>query len=805
MGKSEQASVSDEVVHSSNSMTVWYLHKVHGGCRCLHSKKFLLSVWLVLLSQQHLCGGVLQPVVAGTTAFVESPKAFVAALQDNSVTTINLSSSMSITQDVWMRGTASSKQHRVQVDRPLTVRGPAVGGAAVVMDLNFLKRRLMVTSDHIVTFENVVIRGCRQPSAISAAGLDFLSLRAGSIVMFKGVVFEYELCAPTAFSAMYAPAVSRPVDLPPVSASNATSAGKTQLVAVVHDYCIPGTSPPSCWPDALSMADFGIAGSTLNEAGVRVNLGSVLNLGSVYVCNHSMTLQCVLSNGMPACTQQAVSALGLEPLNSFDLVDPPMPGDAGGARLGIILPAVLGGVAAVALAVAAAALVVRRRRRRAADGAGLTSLQEVAVAVTAGGYDGARGHHPAPAKCQVPYSVVGSEAAKSIHDASEPTRSFTQSLAYAGSSTALASVVQPPSSVDACGPDDPASATHMPLGLVLGLDIAVDREAVLGRGTFSTVVKGSMNGRPVAVKLFHKDAVAGTAADLKAFRNELAILARLQHPNVVATLGAGSSASGAELFVVLELMEGGSLLRSCHAGTGLCLARALTIARDVAVGLSYLHPTCIHRDLKPANVLLDSKGEAKLADFGISRLWASTVHTVNPDAGTVQYMAPECFAHNFESNSAALRAPITHKSDIFSFGVLLWEMLAQDRPWRGLSAIQVALAVGYGKQRLKLPDGPEASRRFPPKLVKLIKQCWEEDPRQRPAAAEIVKRLTLLLQQLEAAGTPMDDTAGASMAAHEERGAPQRDDGAAGMGASRLQPASQQPEQGQMEPLEGGA
>ena len=138
----------------------------------------LLAIWIALLSRPRPCWGQL--VITGAAAVATTSRQFVAALQDSSVTAINLTSSLSITPDVWMR-TAASSTHRIHVDRPLTVRGVAAGGAAVTVDLNFMKRRLMLTSDYVMTFENLVFRGCRQPSAISTAGLDFLSLRAVSM------------------------------------------------------------------------------------------------------------------------------------------------------------------------------------------------------------------------------------------------------------------------------------------------------------------------------------------------------------------------------------------------------------------------------------------------------------------------------------------------------------------------------------------------------------------------------------------------------------------------------------------------
>ncbi|PNH06043.1 Interleukin-1 receptor-associated kinase 4 [Tetrabaena socialis] len=85
---------------------------------------------------------------------------------------------------------------------------------------------------------------------------------------------------------------------------------------------------------------------------------------------------------------------------------------------------------------------------------------------------------------------------------------------------------------------------------VLGVDVMVERQNVVGRGTFATVLEGVMGSRPVAVKLFHRDVLGGTEDDLKGLKQEVAILARCQHPNVVELLGAGSTAAGDEVFLV---------------------------------------------------------------------------------------------------------------------------------------------------------------------------------------------------------------------------------------------------------------
>ncbi|KAG2486623.1 hypothetical protein HYH03_014680 [Edaphochlamys debaryana] len=184
--------------------------------------------------------------------------------------------------------------------------------------------------------------------------------------------------------------------------------------------------------------------------------------------------------------------------------------------------------------------------------------------------------------------------------------------------------------------------------------------------------------------------------------------------------------------------------------TPLPLPTVLHISLEVAKGLEYLHPTITHRDLKPGNVLLNDphspRPTVKLADFGLSRLRSTVVPTVTPDAGTPAYLAPEGFD--------AANYVITHQADMYSLAVLVWEMLAGSKPWQGCSLYEVAHALTTRGARLPLDSLPEA--RCPPRLRALLQQCWERDPRRRPAAAEAVKALALALLAykagLEAAG-----------------------------------------------------
>ncbi|KAG2485558.1 hypothetical protein HYH03_015723 [Edaphochlamys debaryana] len=268
---------------------------------------------------------------------------------------------------------------------------------------------------------------------------------------------------------------------------------------------------------------------------------------------------------------------------------------------------------------------------------------------------------------------------------------------------------------------------------------------VLGKGGFGRVRKGLYRGQHVAVKQLLGDlemSAAGDANDMMAaFNQELEVLARCEHPCIVRLLAA--CVKPPSPFVVLEMLE--TSLDKVLYGSGarrlLPVPLVLHIGLEVARGLEYLHPTVTHRDLKPANVLINDpwgpKPVVKLTDFGLARLRETVMHTTNPEAGTPAYIAPECFD---VTNSL-----ISHKADMFAFGVLLWEMLSGTPPWRGMGIVEVAFQVSMKGRRLPLPGNADGTptERWPRRLIQLIEQCWEADPARRPAAAEAAKWLVL--------------------------------------------------------------
>ncbi|CAM9599544.1 unnamed protein product [Choristocarpus tenellus] len=143
--------------------------------------------------------------------------------------------------------------------------------------------------------------------------------------------------------------------------------------------------------------------------------------------------------------------------------------------------------------------------------------------------------------------------------------------------------------------------------------------------------------------------------------------------------------------------------------------------------MNYLHshhPPILHRDLKSANLLLDDSFNVKICDFGLARLKALT-NSMTGNCGTVQWMAPEVLANQKYSETA----------DVYSFGIVCWELLSRVCPYEGMSQIQVAVAVLNSGLRPIIPDW------CPPFFRNLIEVSWQQDPTLRPSFHQVLENI----------------------------------------------------------------
>jgi len=301
---------------------------------------------------------------------------------------------------------------------------------------------------------------------------------------------------------------------------------------------------------------------------------------------------------------------------------------------------------------------------------------------------------------------------------------------------------------------------------------------VIGGGGFGQVWKAKWKGTPVAVKVLTGSAQAETVpkAVLEEFIAEINMVSGMRHPNICLFMGACLEPPNRA--IVTELCENGSLwdaLRSplsayqvadgntrlawplniyeprtsppptIQEGRHVVLSSVepplapggawpwvlvKRVAAGTARGMCYLHsgnPPVLHRDLKSANILLDESYTAKLADFGLSRLKAVR-SGMTGNCGTVQWMAPEVLCNEDYAEPA----------DVYSFGIILWEMLTKECPYDGMTPIQCALSVLNENKRPEIPEW------CPQSLRALIKKCVERDPHSRPTFTQILAALDAL-------------------------------------------------------------
>src|SRR5271156_3947581 len=227
------------------------------------------------------------------------------------------------------------------------------------------------------------------------------------------------------------------------------------------------------------------------------------------------------------------------------------------------------------------------------------------------------------------------------------------------------------------------------LGTLLGGRYRLD--AQIGRGGMSTVYRAfdTVLERPVAVKLMHRE-IAADSDQLERFRREARSVARLNHPHIVTVIDAGEEPSEDSLepgvgtpYIVLEYVEGETLKQLIRGEGPLEITEAIAYAIEIARALGAAHERqIVHRDVKPQNVLIGVEGGAKITDFGIARTLTEEGLTVAGRVlGTTDYVSPE----------QALGQPVTGQSDLYSLGVVLFEMLTGQVPFHGPSPVAVAM------------------------------------------------------------------------------------------------------------------
>lgn len=293
----------------------------------------------------------------------------------------------------------------------------------------------------------------------------------------------------------------------------------------------------------------------------------------------------------------------------------------------------------------------------------------------------------------------------------------------------------PPMSGRCLGPPTPKRMGHVEIQRA-----ELEYGKTIGTGVTADVYKGVWKGELVAIKQIKGDSRIAMKLQT-AFTRELAVLSKCHHPNLCCFRGACLEA--APLCLVTEFCAGGTLFNLLHGNDVMDISwtQNLKMCTDIAKGMNYLHtskPSVIHRDLKSLNLLLlrPFASEAdipmvKVADFGTARIkedldadWGGVKMTQN--SGTCHWMAPEVHSGKY-----------CEKADVYSFAMVLFEILCREIPFEDKKAHQVALLTVSGGR----PDLEAVPPDCPPGLQRLMIRCWDQAPEVRLSFAEILEAL----------------------------------------------------------------
>jgi serine/threonine protein kinase len=264
----------------------------------------------------------------------------------------------------------------------------------------------------------------------------------------------------------------------------------------------------------------------------------------------------------------------------------------------------------------------------------------------------------------------------------------------------------------------------------------------IGEGAHGKVYEGKYLDHEVAVKILQPPATLEDVPKMESrFAREVDMLSRVQHKNLVEFVGACREPA---MVIVTELLGGKSLKKymASQRPKRLGIRRAVSYALDIAQAMDCLHLNgIIHRDLKPDNLLLTADQKTvKLVDFGLAREETLT-EMMTAETGTYRWMAPELYSTVTLRNGE--KKHYNHKVDVYSFSIVLWELLVNRMPFEGMSNLQAAYAAAFKKVR------PEVGKEnFPSELVFILQSCWAEDPDSRPNFTQVVRMLNAFLSTL---------------------------------------------------------
>jgi beta-lactam-binding protein with PASTA domain len=250
-------------------------------------------------------------------------------------------------------------------------------------------------------------------------------------------------------------------------------------------------------------------------------------------------------------------------------------------------------------------------------------------------------------------------------------------------------------------------------------------------------------GRKVAIKMLH-ERYANDTQFVERFRREATHAAGLSHPNVVSIFDRGEAEGS--YFIVMEYVEGRTL-KELIVTRGPCpVPVAISYVRQVLAALRYAHRNgIVHRDIKPHNVLVDHEGRVKVADFGIARAGSSQMTEAGSIIGTAQYLSPE----------QARGAPVDESSDLYSTGIVLYELLTGEVPFNGETPVEIAM-----KHLQQAPPAPSTIRpEIPHDLDLVVLRALAKEPSERYRSAKELERDLELVGRGEPVGPETEEAA----------------------------------------------
>ncbi len=254
----------------------------------------------------------------------------------------------------------------------------------------------------------------------------------------------------------------------------------------------------------------------------------------------------------------------------------------------------------------------------------------------------------------------------------------------------------------------------------------------IGAGGFGEVFKGldPFLNRPVAIKTCSSD----DAELRKRFFREAEIAANLQHPNIVTIFDFGHQDETP--YLVQEYLNGEDLDHKIRRREPMTTSTRLDVLQQIATGLDYAHSRdVVHRDVKPSNIRILEDGQVRIMDFGIAKLLTAETQLTRTGMamGTAAYLPPE----------QIMGQPVDRRGDLFSFGVLAFELMTFERPFEGDSLSAMLYAIAHKEPRPLAGEGVAC----PPRLATLIETCLAKDPAARyPGFSEVIAELQSLSQ-----------------------------------------------------------